>query len=151
MSEKVAPQRHRLELSVTGDGLAGRVLRDYVHRIAAGLGVGPESTWCEVDSPASAYVALERTPRWHKKDLALVWDEQHGWAVAVETHSGEDLLILAYFGPEQLPEPEDVVRFAAKVLAGEPAGQTEPPRCRTGDLRTRLESIDSAPSGWALA
>lgn len=125
--------------SPVGDSVALRVLRGYMQRVAAGLGVEPESTWCEVDSPANAYIALEeRAPHRRQHDMALVWDEQHGWAAAVETHSGEDLMVLAYFGEDSLPAPAEVVAFTKLVLAGEPVGTHDPPRCHTGDLAGRL-------------
>lgn len=124
---------------LTGDSVALRVLRDYVHRVAADLGVGPESTYCEVDSPANAYVALEnQQPREGQPDMALLWDERYGWAAAMETSSGEDLLVLAYFGDDPLPAPPAVVAFAERVLAGEPAGRLDPPSFHLHDVAARL-------------
>jgi hypothetical protein len=122
--------------TLNGDNAAVRVLSRYVHRVAEGLGVGPESTWCELADKPSAYVALEQ--RHGRQDVALVWDERHGWAAVVETHSGEDMLVLAYFGPDPVPAPADVVAFTKRVLAGEAAGQLDPPECATGDLVARL-------------
>jgi len=118
--------------ALNGDSSALRALTRYVHRVAEGLGVGPESTWCELADQPNAYVALEHHRG--RTDMALVWDEQHGWAAVVETYSGEDMLVLAYFGPDPLPVPADVVAFTELVLAGEPAGQKDPPRCAKADF-----------------
>jgi uncharacterized protein DUF6292 len=123
--------------TLNGDNVAVRVLSRYVHQVAEGLGVGPESTWCETGDQPTAYVALEHHRG--RQDVALVWDESHGWAAAVETHSGEDMLVLAYFGLDPVPPPADVVAFTKRVLAGEPAGQVDPPDCEPVDLVSRLQ------------
>lgn len=106
---------------------AERRLRAYVRRVARGLGLGPESAWCEVAEEANAYVALDRQlPQRPGRDVALVWDERRGWAVGVETGSGEDLLIVAWHGPELLPAPARVVRFTEAVLAGDETRSVPP-------------------------
>ncbi|GAB3721965.1 hypothetical protein GCM10027598_36260 [Amycolatopsis oliviviridis] len=65
--------------------------------------VGLESRTVDNDSPVSAYVALDhRLPSHPDRDRALPWDEAHGWAIAIETHSGEDLVIIrVHAGPER--------------------------------------------------
>ena len=118
--------------ALNSDSTALRALQHYVHRIADGLGVGPESAWCEMADKPNAYVALEHHRG--RADLALVWDQRHGWAVVVEAHSGEDTPVLAYFGPDPLPVPADVVAFANLVVAGESAGQKNPPECAPADF-----------------
>ena len=124
------------------DSVALRALSGYVHRVAAGLGVGPESTWCEVADRANAYVALDHPlPDRHHHDLALLWDERHGWAAVAENRTrGEDPVVLAYYGTEALPSPDEVIAFTRRVLSGERAGQQHPPECRPGDLATGLGS-----------
>ncbi len=98
-----------------------RRLRGYLGAVARAVGVGPESGTIDLDTPVSAYVALDwRLRRFPGHDLALVWDEVHGWAVALED-SGGDAVVLAYLGGEVLPEPRAVVRFLAAVRAGDPA------------------------------
>jgi hypothetical protein len=102
-------------------------LRSYVGRVAAGLGLDSAGMWCEVADEAAAYVALEqRLASRPARDVALVWDDRRGWAVGVETRSGEDLLVVAWYGPELLPSPEEVVRFVRSVLA-EGVGHSVPP------------------------
>lgn len=107
---------------------AERGLRCYVHRVASGLGLGPESTYCELAPPASAYLALEdRLADWPDRDTAVVWDDQRGWAVGVETASGEDLLVVAWYGPDLVPAPEEVVRFVKNALTGHYPSPARPP------------------------
>ena len=61
--------------------------------------------------------------------MALVWDEVHGWAAAIEDRDGPT--VLAYLGGAVLPEPRAVVRFLAAVRAGDPdAGTLEAPVLR---------------------
>jgi Family of unknown function (DUF6292) len=115
----------------------GRGLRGYVAEVAAALGVGLESCAIDPQSPASAYIALDqRVPRYPDRDLALLWDERHGWSAAVETHSGEDLVVLTYRGGDPLPTPSEVVRFVAAVQAGRAVGQPSPP-----DLSARAQTV----------
>ena len=132
----------RDEYSMNGDivDLAERGLRCYVHRIATGLGLGAESVCCELADQAVAYLALpDRSPDQPDRDVALIWDEMRGWAVGVETGSGEDVLVTAWHGGDVLPAPDDVVGFAKSFVAGHPTGQSEPPGFGPdGDVRQRL-------------
>ncbi|WP_232376843.1 DUF6292 family protein [Amycolatopsis aidingensis] len=112
---------------------AERGLRCYLERVAAGLGIGPESACCELACPATAYLALDERPvdlpGW---DAALVWDDERGWALGVENSGRKELRVLAWYGLEVVPQPEEVVRFAKSVLGGHrprspgrPAGSPE--------------------------
>ncbi|HEX3593118.1 MAG TPA: DUF6292 family protein [Pseudonocardiaceae bacterium] len=103
-------------------------LRGYVALVAAALAVGLESCATDPYSPASAYIALDvRLSRYPKRDVALLWDERQGWSVCVETHSGEDLIVVAYLGRDLLAPPATVQMFVEAVVAGLPVGRTEPP------------------------
>lgn len=51
------------------------------------------------------------------RDTALLWDERRGWAFAAETHSGENLLVLAYLGGELVPAPARVHGFVTAIRA----------------------------------
>jgi hypothetical protein len=105
-----------------------RGLRGYVTAVGGALGVGWESCSLGLDRPLSGYIALDwRLPDHPGRDLALLWDERHGWSPAVETHSGEDLIVLCYLGGPVVPEPRAVVRFVAGLRAGYPVGQSDPP------------------------
>ncbi|WP_370961640.1 DUF6292 family protein [Amycolatopsis sp. cg9] len=117
-------------------------LTGYLAAVSAAVGVGAESCTVDLDDPASAYVALDlRLPGHPGRDTALLWDERHGWALAMETHSGEDLLVLAYLGDELVPAPARVRGFVAAIrAAGGASGEAVPPDLGAdrGDLPARL-------------
>ncbi|WP_409490367.1 DUF6292 family protein [Amycolatopsis sp. cmx-11-12] len=114
----------------------------YLAEVTAALGVGLESCTVDHDSPVSAYVALdERLPRHPGRDVALLWDEVHGWAAAIETHSGEDLIVLRYLGGETAtPPPARVARFVTALRENDDrAGQLTPPDFAGGSASYRVE------------
>lgn len=91
-------------------------LQCYVETVAAAPDVGSEATLCEYDGSANAYIALaEPLPGFPDRDAALLWDDTHGWSLCVETHSGEDLIVLAYLTTALLPDPQTVAAFVAKT------------------------------------
>jgi hypothetical protein len=114
-------------------------LRGYLAAVTSVLGIGLESCTVDLDLPVSAYVALDtRLDQFPGRDLALVWNEGQGWAVAVETHRGGDLAVLSYLGgTEIVPEPRQVAKFLAAVLAKDhTVGRHDPPNLREpGDHR----------------
>jgi hypothetical protein len=97
-----------------------RAVAAYLHAVADVIGVPIEGTSFEISDTATAYLAL--APRWSGRpaaDLMLVWGERHGWAVAVETDPGDEPMVVAYLGGDDLvPEPSAVARFVEDVLAG---------------------------------
>lgn len=106
---------------------AVRGLSGYVQRVAAALGLSGHGFFVQMEAPANAYLALDtRTPLFPTRDAALVWDEVHGWAAVIESHSGEDLVILSYLGTDVLPAPEVVAEFTQHVLAGTYPTRTTP-------------------------
>jgi anti-anti-sigma factor len=114
------PLRCHMELYEDIDP-AGSDLRSYVYRIAAGLGLGPESAWYEVADQSTAYLALsDRLADAPGQDVALIWDDTHGWAIGTESGAGAELRVRARYGDDPLPAPEDVVAFTKSVLAGQP-------------------------------
>ncbi|MBB3663559.1 anti-anti-sigma factor [Prauserella sediminis] len=122
--------------NLAASGLAGidldstqRGLRRYVEVVAAGLGLEAAAAWSDVDDrTATAYIALDgELPGMEGREVALVWDGRTGWAVGAETHSGEDLVIRAWYGAELLPEPDAVVRFVRELTGGRPVGLDVPP------------------------
>jgi hypothetical protein len=125
-----------------------RRLRGYVGAVARAVGVGLESCTLDAGTPAAAYIALDwRLSRFPGHDLALVWDEVHGWAAAIEDGT---TTVLAYLGGEVLPEPRAVVRFLAAVRAGDPdAGTPDAPVLReAGDHEDLLNLVpEVAPAG----
>lgn len=105
-----------------------RGLRRYVARVAAALGVGLPSCTIDPNPPAAVYVALDaRLARYPARDLALLWDERFGWSAAVETHSGEDLIVVSYLDGALLSLPATVTSFVADLVAGRSSGRPTPP------------------------
>lgn len=117
-------------------------LTGYVAAVSAEVDMGEASCTVDLGDPASAYVALDvRLGRHPGRDMALLWDERHGWAFAMETHSGEDLLVLAYLGGELVPAPARVRGFVAAVRsAGGASGESVPPDLR-GDRGELLDHL----------
>ncbi|MFI9011150.1 DUF6292 family protein [Actinosynnema sp. NPDC053489] len=123
------------------DDAVGRGLRGYVRLVTEELGLTGECSYVQADGPATAYLALDgRLPGFPDRDVALLWDEAHGWSAAVETHSGEDVIVQAYFGQELLPPPGAVARWVRGLFRGERV-----PRPRPGSSRHRDLRLDLAP------
>ncbi|GAA2840948.1 DUF6292 family protein [Crossiella cryophila] len=119
------------------DHAFARGLQGYVAEVARLLGIGLESCTIDPESPASAYLALDwRLDRFPGLDLALLWEERLGWHAALESRTGEELIILAYLTAEThlggvLPAPTEVLGFVADVRVGEHRlGQPVPPQPR---------------------
>lgn len=117
-----------------------RRLRGYLGEVARAVGVGLESCTLDAGTPASAYIALDwRLDRFPRHDLALVWDERHGWGAAVEDADGAT--VLTYLGGEVVPEPRAVVRFLAAVRAADPdVGTLDAPALREAGEHEQLLS-----------
>jgi hypothetical protein len=129
---------------------AERGLRRYAALVSDALGQTGDAYWVHAESPATVYVPLdERVPAFPDRDLALLWDERHGWCGAIETASGEDLIVLSYLGVDILPPPRLVARFTADLVAGNGPGQAAPPAFRAAgvddDLGERLAEYAPAP------
>ncbi|GAA5160595.1 MULTISPECIES: DUF6292 family protein [Amycolatopsis] len=127
-------------VDIYGWDAAESALQAYIAVVADALGVPPESTCAMTGRPASAYIALdERLPNFPDRDLALLWEDNQGWAAAIETHSGEDVIVVAYLGGEVVPPPSAVVGFLRDLLADKQPGQLEPPNFPPcADLTERL-------------
>jgi hypothetical protein len=107
-----------------------RGLRAYLARVAEAVGVGFESCSLGLGVPSSGYVALDRPlPDRPGHELALVWDEVHGWSAVVEPASGDTAEVLAYLGgADVVPTPHAVAGFLEALrAAGPPAGPVRPP------------------------
>ncbi|SDW56950.1 hypothetical protein SAMN05421504_101925 [Amycolatopsis xylanica] len=118
-----------------------RALRGYLSVTARAVGVGWESCTVDLDEPVSAYIALDwRLARFPGRDVALLWDEVNGWAVAVEEPGGERAIVLAYLGGDRLvPEPASVVALLAAVRADDHSiGQPDPPGLRRSGRHEEL-------------
>jgi uncharacterized protein DUF6292 len=121
-----------------------RGLREYVRSVADALELPAEAYCVQPDPPADAYLALRRrVVSFPDRDAALIWDENHGWALAVEARCGEDLIVTGYFGDDIVPPPEAVVRFVRRACEGAETGAFEPPASsgrRCDDVRRRFEA-----------
>jgi Family of unknown function (DUF6292) len=126
-----------------------RGLRRYLRQICQALAVGPEASCWDLDDVATAYIALDgRLPGYPNHDLALIWDEENGWAAALETTTGDDLIVLSYLGVDVLPPARLVSEFVAELRADRYPGQPEPPEFRVAfaddGLAGRLSRYASA-------
>jgi hypothetical protein len=102
-----------MDLDVHGAPAHG--LRRYLTLVAQLVGAGAEACSIQFDSPIGAYIAVDqRLSGFPRRDVALLWDEAYGWALAIETHSGADLMVLGYLrravtgGGAGLPTPPDL-------------------------------------------
>lgn len=115
-------------MNVDPDSLTARGLANYVVSVAAALRVPGHAVHHEVSELSSAYLALHRrSPVFPEMDLMLLWDERHGWSVALETAPADDPVVLAYLGGDVLAEADEVHRFVEDVIAGRCPGQPEAP------------------------
>ncbi|EOD64783.1 DUF6292 family protein [Amycolatopsis vancoresmycina] len=119
-------------------------LLGYLRDVTAELGIGLESCTLDHDRPISAYVALDtRLPHYPDRDVALLWDEVRGWAAAIETHSGEDLIVLRYLGgPAVAPPPDRVARFVEALHEDDhTVGRPDPVPLRTAGDAGELAAL----------
>jgi uncharacterized protein DUF6292 len=125
--------------------LAEHGLRHYIAQTANAVGVGPEAAWCEWADAPSAYIALDRRLPGHPdREAALIWAAERGWAVAVETGCGEDLLITASLGGDVLPAPDAVAAFVRCVVLAD--RHTDARACPRAAVDTNLAR---RLAGWA--
>ncbi|MFL6143779.1 MAG: DUF6292 family protein [Labedaea sp.] len=127
------------------DDRPARGLHRYVQLVAEACGVGPDGFFLELERPLRAYLAVDgRLPQFPTRDVALWWEEEHGWAAGIETHSGRNLILLTYLGLDALPAPQAVVHFLADLFTERFPGQPNPPALRrvtdTDGLLDRLAS-----------
>ncbi|WP_410635004.1 DUF6292 family protein [Amycolatopsis sp. cmx-4-83] len=119
-------------------------LRGYLDEVTRALGIGLESCTVDHDTPVSAYIALdERLPGYPGRDVALLWDEVHGWSAAIETHSGEDLIVIRYLGgPTVTPAAAAVARFVTALREDDHrVGRLDPPALRAAGDLAELEAL----------
>lgn len=130
-------------------GLPWRGLRRYVAMVADAIGAEPGAWCCDRVVPVGAYIALEQqVPRYPGRDIAVVWDEENGWAAAIETGCGEDVIVLGYLGGDLVPPPGVVAEFVSELLADGYPGQPDPPAVRTAD---DPDALDELLAEYALA
>jgi len=89
-----------------------RGLHRYVRLVSRALGLRGACSYIQSDEPLSAYIALDgRFSTFPDHDVALLWEETHGWSAAVETHGGEDLRVVATLDKDVLPPPDTVASW----------------------------------------
>ena len=94
-----------------------RTLRDYIHRVTMAMGLRCDCACVLTERPVSVYLAVDgHLSGYPERDAALLWDENSGWSAAVETYSGEDLLVVADMGGEVWPAPSQVASWADRLL-----------------------------------
>ena len=128
---------------------SSRGLRRYIGLVTEALGYTGHAFHVQAEAPAYGYIPLdERMPAFPGRDVALLWDERHGWCGAIETASGEDLIVLSYLGSDVLPPPRVVSAFALELIAGSGPGQAAPPAFRAADAEDDLAErlADYAPN-----
>ncbi|MFD1150662.1 DUF6292 family protein [Saccharothrix hoggarensis] len=125
-----------------------RALRGYARSVTHELGLTSDRSYVQAEGSATVFLELDRRlPAFPDRGAALLWDQHTGWAVAVETHSGEDLIVQAWFGSDVLPGPRAVARWVDVLLHG--AGHPDAGYGSTGqaqaDLTRRLVPYATAP------
>ncbi|MGV9299640.1 DUF6292 family protein [Amycolatopsis sp. NPDC003676] len=119
-------------------------LRGYLAEVARALGTGLDSCAVDEGPPLSAYVGLDGClPGYPGRDFALLWDEVHGWAIAVETHSGEDFIVLRYLGGATVtPPPAELLGFVTALREDDHRiGQVAPPALRSVGSVAELDTL----------
>jgi hypothetical protein len=95
------------------DDNAVRELLAYVSGVTRALGFSGECSCVQADGPClSAYLAVDgHLPGFADRDVALLWDEERGWSVAVESDSAEPPFVLSRLRGPVRPEPAAVARW----------------------------------------
>ncbi|EMD23424.1 DUF6292 family protein [Amycolatopsis azurea] len=123
-----------------------RGLHRYVRLVIEELRLSGNAYYAQLDPNAGAYIALDRKLPGHPGcDVALVWNEGKGWALALETDSREDLVVVERLGAGILPSPRVVATFTRDAYAGEAMwdkDDSQLPVCE--DLGERLAAYATA-------
>lgn len=120
------------------DDSVARGLQRYVRLVCRALGLRGACSYIQSDDPLSAYIALDgRFDGYPDHDVAVLWEETHGWSAAIETHSGEALRVVAYLGKDVLPAPEVAASWIRGLFRRDLSRQ-ERPAAAAVDTRRRL-------------
>lgn len=110
----------------SGDEVMVRGFAHYTERVAQELGV-PAGNWAVRDDDAwEAYVGIPELELYPGREVALVWNPGEGWALAVETGSGEDMILAGYLGSARVPPPSAVRSFVERLRRDGRALRTTP-------------------------
>lgn len=133
-------------MDVDIDPALAKGLRRYVDQIAEALALTGRPYRVDLDRPMNAYVALDtRLSSFPEYDIALLWNEQHGWAGALETGTNSELTVLAYLGKPLLPSPHAVAQFAYDFLAERFTRSITAPTYRAADRDALTARLLSSP------
>ena len=131
-------------LELDFDDSVARGLHRYVQLVTWSVGLRGECSYVQADEVAHAYVALDGSlPSFPDHDVALLWDETHGWSAAVEQRSDGEPQVVARLAGDVLPPPEAVAAWVQRLFrqhrtveSAQP--DTSPPQA--GDVRQRLRA-----------
>ena len=90
---------------------------DYALRVTRELGLSGESSCVEDVKPLRVYVAVDGSVPGHSGDVALLWTEGRGWAIAVENDA--DLTVVARLAGAVEPLPRTVARWVRDQLTAQ--------------------------------
>ncbi|MET9227663.1 DUF6292 family protein [Lentzea sp. NPDC003310] len=88
---------------------------DYALRVTRELGLSGESSCVEDVNPLRVYVAVDGRLPGRSGDVALLWTEGRGWAIAVE--DGPELTVVAHLAGAVEPPPRTVARWVRRQFA----------------------------------
>ncbi|WP_425266618.1 DUF6292 family protein [Amycolatopsis thailandensis] len=83
--------------------------------------------------------------------IALVWNERQGWALALDTGSTTDVVVIQRLGVELLPSPRAVATFTHGIYCGDFTSDPNlapPPLC--DDLADQLPHTPISPTSRSL-
>lgn len=106
---------------------------DYALRVTRELGLSGESSCVDRQKPLRVYIAVDgRLPGHPDHDIALLWTERHGWAIAVE--SGAELTVVEHLGGAVEPPPPTVARWVRRLMAQSGSADTVSPASHAGQV-----------------
>lgn len=89
---------------------------DYALRVTRELGLSGESSCIDREKPLRVYIAVDGSlPDHPGSDVALLWTEGHGWAIAVE--NGAELVVVAQLAGAAEPPPRTVARWVRRQFS----------------------------------
>ncbi|MBH0122263.1 DUF6292 family protein [Rhodococcus sp. HM1] len=133
----------------SGDEVMVRGFTRYIEQVAQELGI-PEGKWAARDDGAwEAYVGIPELELYPGREVALVWTPDEGWALAVETGSGEDMILAGYLGSTRVPPPSAVRAFMDRLRHDGGALRTTPARGTREDALRAVADYGGVAGGVA--
>jgi hypothetical protein len=114
---------------------AARGLRRYARLVAEAVGVGSTPSVVQLNEPVGVCLPLVRCAADQRDgDLALLWDERCGWALAIDSGGGVDVRIVGFLCTELVPAPRVVAEYVDRARYGDGFGELAPPARESDDL-----------------